>query len=1438
MFDVYLYSEEGKMKKILAALAAFALSLLSGLFAQQSASLAKFESAAADKIYQKGSTLAETVKKSRPEYAEWRREKMSELSKLVEFDKWWVSMALPWHLVSKFDMGKFDPEAVFENENVWKSPEIVDGQPFDIQQFNPRYLGHTYTYMRRNIVAKEDCKIPVTVSAIDLLTVSLNNKPVLKTVMPGKLAQAKGYDKKILREKGYDGTTEVLELDLKKGVNVLEIIVYCTSTKGEKNVVFSPYADPALLVAQKAEKDFPFEAKTLKNWKMRRSQQVLPSLFSSEDNSGFMAEILKNLVESSMFSAAEIEKRVDDVAKKSGEQANVERVAIFEEGINIRRAERALGYDIKNLRAAMEDISKSYPEYDKNLFAELKKWEAEWKGLKEGVLANDKNALSRAEDFKAFARRALLANPLLKKYPSWVFVKRDYGTRAAGLPANWQGNTSLTNGYKMNKDGKYERVVRPHSYKDELWGFDIASPDSTLKCVFKPEKNTAVSDLDISYDGKKVLFSSLDDKSQWNIDELDVATGKVRELSPRIFPDIDNFDGCYLPNGKIIYCSTATFVGVPCVAGTDYVPNLFVMDPNAGSPEEVDKTIRQLTFEQDADWMPVVMENGRVLYTRWEYTDNSHYFARILMHMNPDGTAQSSFYGTTSFWPNSLFYCRQVPGDPNKFVGIVSGHHGIRRTGELHLFDVSKGNVEEKGRVHKFPSYGRKYEAKIMDELVNGKWPQLIHPFPLSEKYIVCAGRESQSEEFSHYGGRFVLYLIDAFDNMVPLVDLGNAHAMEPMPLQSRPKPQEIMDKTNPDIDYGYVFLNDIYQGNGLKGVPRGTVKALRVIEYFYGYRNTGNHHVIAEEGSWDIKRIHGTVRVEEDGSAFFKVPANRPIAIQPLDKDGNALQLMRSWFTVMPGETQSCVGCHESQGMTPTSKPAIAGRKRPQEIKKFIADVRGYSYKRDVQPVIDRYCVGCHDGSKQDRPNFKRGPEVFRTVSIANGFNASYLNLMRYIRRSGPESNQHMLSPLEFHTSTSELVQMLEKGHNGVKLDKESMDILRTWIDLNVPFHGVWTEVYDKIPWDDHKRRQWALAKYANRHEDQNAITYDGGVREFEPPAPAKTHAKAETPKVDGFPFDASAAAKMRESAKLPKEIVADLGNGVQMRFTLIPAGKFVMGTNSNFYDEGPAKVAEVAKPFYMAQFETTNRQYGVFDPEHDSGHLDRHWKDHVNPGYPANLPEQSVIRVSWNEASEFCKWMSEKTGVKVSLPTEAQWEWAARAGSSKDFWFGGVGDNYGAYDNLADYNMRKFAVNGIDPQPIIHPNPYIDFIPRDNNVDDGEHIMSEVGKYKPNPFGLYDINGNVAEWTADDYTETLGGPKVEDRKTVRGGSWRDRSKWARVTLRRNFAPWQKVYNVGFRVVIDDAEKAAKLFKQASPLPPPAERLTVPREDTIAKRK
>ena len=1369
-------------------------------------------SKAADSLYKSGASVSETLALTRPIYAKWAAEQLAESRKIFTVSPFKGSFAInSRYFKPQLDAinplkNKIDKDFVFSGEKIWRPINISVGESSDLNPIiNPYYYSDAVCYLVCTINSKEDYRALFTFASSSG-NLYLNGK-LLKSVNTSLNVpkNAKVYTSNM------NSDAYFVELDLKKGENTL---VYEFDVKWSKvplRFMYAPYADASVFLAKKLCNQFPIQTRTVPDWREFESSRIptWATLFSIKSNEDFLKLTPKHGAEEAWFEAGELEKQYMALSGKSDEASEIARIDILCKFAESSYLGPKIGYSPKNLRPAFADLEKMGVKLDPSVYDKLDEFEKELPAIRAGVLKGDKSAEARADEFRKFAAEILLKNPLLEKSPKWVFVQRDSKTRSRGLPQNWQGNSPLLNvPWRMIPESK-------HTYDDELWVADFRNPGSA-KLLWKPQSPNAISDIDVSYDGKKILFSTVwgEGKNKWmtfQLDELDVDSGKTRQISPRLYEMVDAYDGVYLPDGRILFCSNACYVGVPCVSGCDAVGNLYTLDPDAGDANAVDNSIRQLTFEQDADWMPVVMENGRILYTRWEYTDNSHYFSRILMHMNPDGTAQSSFYGSVSYWPNSIFYCRPIPGDPNKFVGIVSGHHGIARQGELHLFDISKGTKEDSGRVHRFPSFGRKYEARTLDELVHYSWPRMLHPYPLSEKYVVASVQ-------LRYGYRTSIYLIDAFDNMTLLADAPNKWLMEPVPLQPRKLPPEIMDKTNPELDYGFVFLNDIYKGDGLKDVPRGTVKKLRVFEYDYCYWNMGGHDIVAYEGSWDVKRILGTVDVLEDGSAFFKVPANRPIAIQPLDAEGKALALMRSWFAVMPGETQSCVGCHETQGMTATTKPAMAARKAPQEIKQFVAPARGYSFVRDVQPVLDKYCVGCHDGTKPGRPNFARGDRVW------SNFPQAYLDLHRYVRRSGPESNQNMLAPLEFNVDSSALMQMLKKGHKGVKLDKQSMDILITWMDLNVPCIGTWQEVADiknkgVIPFDGHKMRMKLLAKYANRHNDPNEIIYDGGKQEFVKPGPEKKH-EGPAPKLDGFPFDAKAAKEKIAAEKLPEELLIDLGGGLSMRLALVPSGSFVMGSNNGFYDEGPARIEKIEKPFYMGQLEVSNAQFRAFDKTHHSGYIDRHYKDHVNRGYPADGDDLSVIRVTWNQADAFCKWLSQKTGLQVSLPTEKQWEWAARAGSDKDFWFGNVGENFSRFENFSDWQTKKFAVDNVDPQPMPRPNMYQAFVPADHSVDDGSMLTAVPGSYMPNPFNLYDMNGNISEWTADDYTETLGGKKVEDRKTVRGGSWRDTPKWSRTTIRRDYRPWQRVYNVGFRVVVNNAAEAAKVLPKAAPLP------------------
>jgi len=262
------------------------------------------------------------------------------------------------------------------------------------------------------------------------------------------------------------------------------------------------------------------------------------------------------------------------------------------------------------------------------------------------------------------------------------------------------------------------------------------------------------------------------------------------------------------------------------------------------------------------------------------------------------------------------------------------------------------------------------------------------------------------------------------------------------------------------------------------------------------------------------------------------------------------------------------------------------------------------------------------------------------------------------------------------------------------------------------------------------------------------------------------------------------------------------------------IPPGEFVMGSLNGAPDERPRARLRVDKPFWMAEREVSNAQYALFDPEHDTRYIDMHFMDRVTPGYIANHPDQPVARVSWQEAMQFCEWMSRKTGLKVALPTEAQWEWAARAGTDTQFFYGTIEADFGRFANLADQSIRWFKMGYPGASRLQPRSPYppeMNFPLHDERFRDGWHVVDYVGQTEPNAWGLKDMVGNVSEWTCSGYCPypyvDNDGRNDEDptrRRVARGGSWADRPAHAGSSVRRAYESWQKVYNVGFRIVAE----------------------------------
>jgi formylglycine-generating enzyme required for sulfatase activity len=362
--------------------------------------------------------------------------------------------------------------------------------------------------------------------------------------------------------------------------------------------------------------------------------------------------------------------------------------------------------------------------------------------------------------------------------------------------------------------------------------------------------------------------------------------------------------------------------------------------------------------------------------------------------------------------------------------------------------------------------------------------------------------------------------------------------------------------------------------------------------------------------------------------------------------------------------------------------------------------------------------------------------------------------------------------------------------------LPPEAWDRLITWIDLSAPAYGTWSENVGAAKVERYRTvRNDLLKLYANIDDDPEVI-FDCSTTPAEPILTLPEQQRSTTvPRISGWPFDSVEAKRRQEKAASEVQQTIDLGEGVELRTTLIPSGQFVMGDPAGHPDEGPAAVVKIDEPFWMGTFEVTNAQFARFDPSHDSrleAYPGNNFSERIR-GEMVNGPDQPVCRVSQTQAVAFCRWLSETTGRQFTLPSEAQWEYACRAGTATSLNFGQPDADHSRHANLADETNEK-------TWHWVHPGG--------SSFNDKAFASTDVGTYESNPWGLYDMHGNVAEWTRSPYERdpyhTQAGASSTDKVVVRGGSWNDRVINARSSFRMMYRPHERVYDVGFRVICE----------------------------------
>jgi len=662
-------------------------------------------------------------------------------------------------------------------------------------------------------------------------------------------------------------------------------------------------------------------------------------------------------------------------------------------------------------------------------------------------------------------RRQLRLRPLLQKTSQVIFAKHHNmggGFFAYTEYTNWPGNKfgglcRIDLDAERNADGRFAAVT----------------------ALIPTDTGGVVRDPALSYDARRLLFAWREDAEDryYNIYEMELATGEVRPITGADTYGA-SYDPCYLPGGNILFVSSRVVQSVDC-AGPD-VSNFFICDKDGGR-------VRRVGFDQVHTLWPTVLDDGRVVYMRWDYYDRSQIYPQGLLQMNADGTGQTEFYGNNSWEPTTLFHPCGIPGT-SKIMAAMGGHHNPQ-CGKLGVIDTAHARQGLDG-VTELPS-GEKPAYPRADAYAQ-TGDQYCYPFPLDEQsllvsydpiayYLRGRGRGFNNKNQM----RFHLYYM-TFDGRREVLSADvQISSLEPIPVIARSVPA-LRPST---VDYrktaGVFHLQDIYQGPGLTGIARGTIKKLRVVELRYREMNIGRNSssgkgggasvvtpIAVGTGAWDVKVILGDATVHEDGSAMFRVPARTPVYFQALDENNRTIQTMRSWATLMPGEQASCVGCHEHKNRGPASghRTSLAMKAGPEQLAPFYGPARGFSFAKEIQPILDRHCVKCHSADGKGKKVLLAGEPVLDAGS-KRYWSRAYLTLTatkpgasrgeanELVNWISNSSEPCMIPPQYGGSTRSKLIAMHDAGHNKVELSREEKDKLAAWIDLVIPFCGDYIE-------------------------------------------------------------------------------------------------------------------------------------------------------------------------------------------------------------------------------------------------------------------------------------------------------------------------------------------------------------------------------------------
>lgn len=605
-----------------------------------------------------------------------------------------------------------------------------------------------------------------------------------------------------------------------------------------------------------------------------------------------------------------------------------------------------------------------------------------------------------------------------------VFAERVSGTD------HWYVNFGFyacpTIEYPANQCGAPSSRVAGFKDGGRLCALDLVSGKVR---ILLDDPEGGVRDPVVDYDGKRIVFSYRPrGQSRFKLFEIFSDGSGLRQITHGPGDDIEPV---ILPDGGIMFCSSRANRYVNCWRSP--VATLYRCDGDG-------RNVRMISSNIEHDNTPWVLRDGRVLFMRWEYVDRNQLVFHHLWTVNPDGTGQSIFYGNSK--PGgAMLDAKPLPQSNQVITSFSPGHGRPEHVGSPMVID---------------PDGGPDFEAGARTVLP----PKYRDPLPLGKDlFLAASGKEIVA--FDGLGNLSVLWKSE-----------GALDVHEPRPLKARLREPIIAPRSAAEQKTGKLYLSDILHGRNMTGIAAGEIAKLLVLEQLPKPINfSGGPYPISNGGTFTLSRVLGTVPVHEDGSAYFEVPALRSLFFVALDRNDRAVKRMHSFVTVQPGETTGCIGCHEHRTLAPPVKavPAAVRRQAAQ-----IAPIEGvpevFDYPRDIQPILERHCVSCHNPLKYDG-------QVDLCGDQTPVFSVSFGEMMRRSLFTDGRNELGNSAPRSIGSGNSRILELVSGSHYGAQASEREKTILRLWIDSSAPFAGTYAALgsgmhVPKLPTDIIDRR------------------------------------------------------------------------------------------------------------------------------------------------------------------------------------------------------------------------------------------------------------------------------------------------------------------------------------------------------------------------------